>query len=66
MTDVREGRLSEFERTGNHEADRLAKEWASLSMHAPPETLLAKGCLSLARDFLKYITKSEVHYSGMG
>ena len=45
MVDVREGRLSEFERTGNHEADRLAKQGAALSRHDPQDTLLAKGML---------------------
>ncbi|CAK0896912.1 unnamed protein product, partial [Prorocentrum cordatum] len=52
-------RLSELERTGSHEADRLAKHGAALSRYDPQETLLAKGRLFLARRTLKLSIRSE-------
>ena len=60
--DVREGKLTAFERDGNHKADALAKQGAALVRHTEADRLLLRGFLSLARSALKFMARAEAHY----
>ena len=58
MSDVRDGKLTAFERLGNHKSDALAKKGAGEVRLPADDIMLLRDFLALARSTLKFLGPS--------